>query len=142
MRGKKEMKLYLEKRGCNFSGNDDINKYSDIGNFRVCTTGYSIAGKDGNMYFIEFTRCDKRRFTNKRTGAPLKHYKIEHCHKLHVSTAYENESGCYGNINLDSICYDLELDYTQKDILTAVNLISKDVYTSIEFTNWLPDKLR
>ena len=130
--------LYLEKRGCDISGNDDLSKYSDVGNYRVCTTGYNIAGKDGNNYYIEFSRCDKRRFKNKRTGAPLKKYIIEHSHKLHVSTAFQKMSDdnflmTYGNINLDSICYELELDYTLKDILTAVNLISKDVYTSIEF---------
>ena len=129
--------LYLEKRGCNFFNDEPLKEISDVGNYRVGSYNYSIAGKDGNNYIIEFTRCQKRRFTNKRTGKPLKKYIVEHDHKLYMSTQYENDSGCWGNVQLDEIIYKLELDYTLKDILAAVNLISKDEYTSIEFINWV-----
>lgn len=46
------MILYLEKRGCDFSQGDAITKYSDVGNYRVTTTGYNLKGKDGINYFI------------------------------------------------------------------------------------------
>lgn len=127
--------LYLEKRGCDFSGHDDIKNYSNVGNYRVVTTGYNIAGIDRNNYFIEFTRCDKRRFTNKRTGKPLKKFIIEHSHKLHVSTAFNTDSGCYGNLDLDQKIYDCDFDYTLEDILKAVNMISVNKFDSIEFIN-------
>ncbi len=129
--------LYLEKRGCNFSPSDtELLTFSDVGNYRLCTMDYNIMGKDGKMYFLEVTSCQKRRFTNKRTGAKLKKMVVEHNHKLYISTAYQEPSKdgflmTWGNINLDSIIYNLELDYTKKDILAAVNLISSDNYTDV-----------
>ena len=56
--------LHLEKRGCNFFKNDDINNLSDVGNYRVCA--YDIIGKDGKTYFLEFGSCDKRAYRKKR----------------------------------------------------------------------------
>ena len=71
--------LYLEKRGCNFWGDEAVE--SDIGNYRVCTHGEDIQGKDGNMYFLEFSLWrdrKKARTKHKVTGKPLKnvHYYI------------------------------------------------------------------
>lgn len=87
--------LYLEKRGCNFFKNDEINKLSDVGNYRVCAA--DIIGKDGKTYFLEFGAYDKRAYrkTNKRTGAPLKHPKFEIVQKnaLHIGTQFEDENG-------------------------------------------------
>lgn len=37
---------------------------------------------------------------------------------------------------MDEIIYNMELDYTIKDILTAVNLIAADTYNEIKFV-WL-----
>ena len=42
--------LYLEKRGCNFFKNDEINDFSNVGNYRVGSYDYSIKGKDGKTY--------------------------------------------------------------------------------------------
>lgn len=127
--------LHLEKRGCNFFKNDDINNLSDVGNYRVCA--YDIIGKDGKTYFLEFGSCDKRAYrkTNKRTGAPLKHPKFEIVLKnaLHISTQFEDETGCYGNIELERNLYKLGYTYTLENILKVVNRISVVQYDRIEF---------
>ena len=62
--------LYLEKRGCDFFNKDNIVTVSNVGNYRVGTYDYSIIGKDGRKYVIEFTQGQKRytRTENKRTG--------------------------------------------------------------------------
>ena len=48
--------LLLDGRGCPFRTDDEINKVSDVGNYRVCTFGEVIEGKDGNRSF--FTRSE------------------------------------------------------------------------------------
>ena len=70
--------LKLKKMGCNFHNTGTAQ--SDIGNYRVRTTDYEVKGKDGNMYFLEFTLWRDRkqaRYTHKITGKPLKHVKYE-----------------------------------------------------------------
>ena len=44
--------LFLEKRGCDFWNDETAG--SDVKNYRVCTHGEIIPGKDGNIYFLEF----------------------------------------------------------------------------------------
>ena len=61
--------LLLEKRGCNFNGGVPVTTKSDVGNYRVCTMGETVPGKDGRNYFLEFSLWQNRsqpRYTNKR----------------------------------------------------------------------------
>ena len=113
--------LFLEKRGCDFWNDDEIMNISDVGNYRVCG---QIVDKYGRNLFVEFGRCDKRRFTNKRTGAPLKKYVVEHHHKLHIDTQYDNFDGSFRDCEMDRMIYDADLEYTTSDILKAVNMSS------------------
>ena len=93
-------------------------------------------GKDGNEYFLSFGGYDKRRtrYTNKRTGARLKHPVEEVVleNALHIDTEFENDKGAWRNIRLESELRDMNLTYTKADILKAVNYISCDNYTAIE----------
>lgn len=93
--------LLLEKRGCNFNGGVPVTTKSDVGNYRVCTMGETIPGKDGRNYFLEFSLWQNRsqpRYTNKRTGAPLKHPAQEIINPigLHIDTQYTDASANLG----------------------------------------------
>lgn len=131
------MTLFLEKRGCDFFKDDRINQLSDVGNYRVGSYNYSIEGKDGINYILEFTNWKRYKYrkTHKRTGKPLKHEikEIFNENALHIDTEYENENGCFRNCKLENIIYEMNLNFTINDILKAVNLISKDKYTDIKF---------
>ena len=53
--------LYLEKRGCDFLNNDyDVKVLSDVGNYRVGIYDYSIHGKNGRDYILNFGGYDKK----------------------------------------------------------------------------------
>lgn len=127
--------LFLEKRGCNFFNGDEINKFSDVGNYRVCAL--DIPGKDGNTYFLEFSKgpIRKTRYTHLKTGKPLKHPKIEIINQygLYMRSIYENENGCFGNVKLNAKIDGLHLSYTMENILKSVNLVSSNEYTEIKF---------
>lgn len=130
-----ENTLFLEMRGCNFFEGDEINNFSDVGNYRVGSYDYSILGKDGISYILEFTNYDKRNYrrTNKRTGAPLKKEVVEIVkkHALHIDTQYECTTGCYRNSRLEHNIHELLYSYTLNDILTVVNKISVKQYDRI-----------
>ena len=130
--------LYLRCRGCYFWENDEINKFSDVGNYRVCTSDY-IPAKNGRSYFLEFSNYDRRetRTTHKITGKPLKHPKTEITVKyaLHVWTQFENDKGSWGDITLEKSIHDKKLTYTIKNILSVVNEISVKQYDKIVFIN-------
>ena len=129
--------LYLEKRGCDFWDNDNEAKLSDVGNYRVGIYDNSIRGKDGRDYSLEFGGYDKRNYrtTNKRTGAKLKKPVMEIIQKnaLYVRTYYDEGFMCYGNVKLEGELSKKNYSYTMDGILQAVNDISADTYTSIEF---------
>ena len=131
--------LYLEKRGCDFWKDDKINNISDVGNYRVGSYDYSIKGKDGNNYILEFTNWDRYiyRKTNKRTGEPLKHEvkEILLINALHVDTEFENERGTWANLKLESKLHEKPILYTLENILKVVNEISVDHYDKVEFVN-------
>lgn len=131
--------LYLEKRGCNFWNDDRINNISDVGNYRVGSYDYSIKGKDGNNYILEFTNWDRYiyRKTNKRTGKPLKQEvkEILLLNALHVDTEFKNERGTWGNSKLESKLHEKPMLYTLENILKVVNEISVDHYDKVEFVN-------
>ena len=89
--------LTLVKMGCDFFNGDRINQLSDCENYRIETRKDLVKGKDGNEYFLSFGGYDKRRtrYTNKRTGAQLKHPVDEVVleNALHIDTEFDNENG-------------------------------------------------
>ena len=125
--------LLLERRGCEYFKNETPDT---INNYRVCTAE-RVPGKDGKEYFIEFTKWDKwhYRTTNKRTGAPLKKgvTEIVQYHALHIDTEYENENGAWRNSRLEQELNNRGYDYSESDILAAVNSISAVKYDGIKY---------
>ena len=131
--------LTLVKMGCDFWSDDRINQLSDCENYRIETRRDLVKGKDGNDYFLSFGGYDKRRtrYTNKRTGSPLKHPVVEVVleNALHVDTEFDNENGSWRNCSLEEELCEMGLTFTKADILKAVNYISCDMYTSVEIVN-------
>ena len=127
--------LYLEKRGCNFWGDETVE--SDIGNYRVCTHGEDIHGKDGNMYFLEFSLWrdrKKARTKHKVTGKPLKkvHYDIINSQGLAIDTQYTDYNGMsWRNVSLERELNKDNYSYNTADILKVVNRISTEQYDNI-----------
>ena len=132
--------LTLERRGCNFFKGDNINNFSDVGNYRVGVYTYSIKGKDGRDYMVEFGKCTHYRYrnTHKVTG----HYRYRNTHKvtgreviveygLHLDTQFEDGRGCRRNRKLEREVWEMHLPYTKEGILTAVNYISARKYDGI-----------
>lgn len=131
--------LYLKKMGCDFWKDDKISNISDVGNYRVRTPDECIKGKDGNIYFLEFTNGDKYTYreTHKKTGKPLKKAvkELVLAHALWVDTEFSNDAGCWRNCKLEEEIHKTPLLYTLENILKVVNQISVDTYTHIEFIN-------
>lgn len=129
--------LYLEKRGCDFYNGAGIAKVSNVGNFRVGSYNYTINGKDGKKYVVEFGHGTKRavRTTNKRNGTPLKHHIVEivkeYC--LHIDTTYEKDGMGLRNTTIETTVWAMNLDYTLENILKVVNMFSVEQYDKIEF---------
>lgn len=133
--------LYLECRGCYFFKGDSINNISDVGNYRVGAYNHRIQAKDGQAYILEFTHYDRKemRYTNLRTGKPLKHPKYETVleNALHIDTEYEKqeENGYFTsrrNSKLEKYMHDMKIyRFTKADILKAVNAISVKQYDKI-----------
>lgn len=128
--------LTFERRGCDFFKGDKINDFSDVGNYRIGVYTYSIKGKDGRNYIIEFGECTHYRYrtTHKVTGRelkkPIKEMIIEY--GLHLDTQFEDERGCWRNSKLECEIWEMHLPYTKEGILTAVNYISAQKYDGIE----------
>ena len=131
--------LTLVKMGWDFWNGDRIRQLSDCENYRIETRKELVKGKDGNEYFLSFGGYDKRRtrYTNKRTGAPLKHpvYEVVLENALHIDTEFDNENGSWRNCKLEEDLHNMNLTYTKSDILKAVNYISADNYTEIEIVD-------
>lgn len=130
--------LKLEKRGCDFFPNADATKRSDIGNYRVCTGGYTVRAVNGNDYFLEFTMGTKwrTRTENKRTGKPLKHPVRELVAEgiAFLNACYEDADGwCLGDSSLYRAAYDEPRPYTVAGILDIVNSFAAVPYDGIEF---------
>ena len=128
--------LTFERRGCDFFRSDKINDFSDVGNYRVGVYTYSIKGKDGRDYIIEFGECTHYRYrtTHKTTGRelkkPVREVVVEY--GLHLDTQFEDERGCWRNSKLEREVWEMHLPYTKEGILTAVNYISAQKYDGIE----------
>lgn len=127
--------LYLEKRGCDFSDYETVE--SDIKNYRVYTHGEDIIGKDGNMYFLEFSLWrdrKKARTKHKVTGKPLKHVKYDIINRqgLAIDTQYTDTKGMsWCNVELERELNKDNYSYNTADILKVVNRISTEQYDNI-----------
>ena len=132
----KESTLYLKKMGIDFWKDENVK--SDLNNYRVRTLGETIPGKDGKVYFLEFSLWRDRkqvRYTHKITGKPLKHAAfdiINHC-GMAIDTEYTNDRGSWRNCTLEQKLNEKNYSYTQAGILAAVNEISTNTYTKIVF---------
>lgn len=130
--------LYLKKMGLDFWDDEPVK--SDVNNYRVRTLGETIPGKDGRMYFLEFSLWRDRkqiRYTHKTTGKPLKHAKFDIINPcgMAICTEYTENRYSWGNITLEKALNEKNYSYTQSDILAAVNEISTNNYTEIVFIN-------
>ena len=130
--------LKLEKMGCDFSPFDDSVKNSDIGNYRVTTGDFNVPAKNGETYFLEFSRYDKwqTRYHNKRTGKPLARPVRELVAPCVTSvSAYfeDDERVCWGDVSVWKIAYNEPRPFTKQGILDIVNSIAAQHYDAIEF---------
>ena len=117
--------LTLERRGCNFFKSDNINNFSDVGNYRVGVYTYSIKGKDGRDYIIEFGKCTHYRYRNSELKKPIREVIVEY--GLHLDI----QSKGWRNSKLAREVWEMHLPYTKEGILTAVNYISARKYDGI-----------
>ncbi len=131
--------LCLEKRGCDFRDNK-IKKMSDVGNYRVGSYDYSIIGKDGRKYILEFGGYEKKEYqTHTKNGKELKKGKLVTVleNALYIDTQFEEErenvNGCWRNIELEKQLSRKNYTYNLEYILECVNEISIDEYTEIAF---------
>ena len=119
------MKLYLEKRGCDFSSSDTEALKSDLGNYRLFL---EFIDKDGKRICGDVTRGDIR-----GTKPDGKAYTISK-NGLYTDFQYESHSGCF--------CYHAEIgcagSFTQKTVLELVNSLSAVVFDEIEIVDRLP----
>ena len=138
--------LILEKRGCDFY-TAEMRECSDVGNYRVGVYDYSIKGKDGRDYIIEFGECTHYNYRkiHKITGKPLKRAirEVVVPHGLHLDTEYERDEvdaysgrkwkSSWRNSKLEQEIWEMHLPYTLESILKVVNYISVDEYTDVKF---------
>ena len=128
--------LYLRKMGCDFNKGETAE--SDINNYRVRTLDECIPGKDGRMYFLEFSLWRDRkkpRYTHKVTGKPLLHPKWDIINRqaVAIDTEFSNKDGSWRNCKLEEELHAKNYSYNQADILKIVNEISTEKYDRIEF---------
>ena len=124
------MKLYLEKRGCNFSEKDEnACRESDLGNYRLFL---EFIAKDGRRICGDITRGDVRKpITNNRGRTD---YKTVSTNGLYAHLQYENHTGCYAYV----IDVDFTPYFTQADALKLVNAASAVQYDAVEIVDRLP----
>lgn len=130
--------LFLEKRGCDFWKDETAD--SDIKNYRVCTHGEIIPGKDGNVYCLEFHLWRDRkkvRYTHKITGKPLLHpaFDLINPQGVAIDTQYTNNNGSWRNCKLEEELNAKNYSYTKADILAIVNSISTSKFDRIIFAD-------
>lgn len=127
--------LYMEKRGCDFYPGE--HETSDIGNHRICTTGY-IPLADGRKMFLEFTQRDHHRYrtVSKKGNRPLKHpvYELVMRDAAGLDTCFEREEHLfYRDSKLEQSFYEPPRPYTLKTVLDFVNSIAAEHYDTIQF---------
>ncbi len=125
MENKEIAVLLLEKRGCNFWNDDEeMQKYSDVGNYRVFCKGLQVKK---NTTYIDFSRGFKRIFKKDENGN-ITDYKNIHHHRLSAEIYQYIKKGtyynCFGNCRLEKKIQNFNYNYTLKEILKAVNKIN------------------
>ncbi len=123
--------LDLERRGCEFDSHTEIGLFhdSDVGNHRLTTPGYTIHGKDGNDYYLEFGHYNLRHY-NAASGR----YKTIMENALWIDTAYYDADGhCHNNLELEKELRQNPVKYTQENILKLVNEIVADSFDAIRY---------
>lgn len=130
--------LYLRKMGLDFWSDDAI--ISDMENYRVRTLGECIPGKDGKMYFLEFSlwrNRKKARYNHKVTGKPLKNpvYEIINRQGVAIDTEFSDDRGSWRNWKLEEELNTKNYSYTQHDVLEIVNTVSTNHYDEIVFVD-------
>lgn len=125
------MKLYLEKRGCDFWKEDEAaRRESDMGNYRLFL---EFIAKDGRRICGDLTRGVIRQpFTNNRGRTD---YKTVSINGLYHHLQYEDHTGTYAyHIDAAFTPY-----FTQADALKLINTASAVQYDAIEIVDKLPD---
>lgn len=123
--------LDLERRGCEFSCYTEhgLLADSDVGNHRLTTPGYTIHGKDGNDYCLEFHHYNLRHY-----NAVSGRYKTIMENALWIDTAYYDADGhCHRNLELEKELRQNPVKYTQENILKMVNEIAADSFDAIRY---------
>ena len=125
-----ENTLYIEKMGCDFFYNDPIEKISDLENHRFYTHNKEL--KNGEM-------CDTIEIMNGARYQREKKGNLKNVDMfgLWIQTYQKDKDGCsWGLLDIDHAInkknYDLSIIYTKKDLLNAINEISKKQYNKIE----------
>lgn len=121
------MKLYLEKRGCDFMEGEAAE--SDLQNYRLFL---EFIAKDGRRICGDITRGPVRQpFTTRSGGTD---WKVVSNNGLYMHLQYENHTGCYG-YNIDA---GFTPHYTSADALKVINAASAVQFDSIEIVDSLP----
>ena len=122
--------LYLEKMGCDFFCGDEIEKVSDLNNYRYYI--HNIELKDGKkLNTLEVSKGARYQ----QTAKGFKHIDDFGCwfHTYYI----DNDGACWGLIDIDKELnkgnYNDTNIYTKETILNLVNSISKIQYTNIEY---------
>ena len=130
--------LYLEKMVCDFFVGDDIEKISDLNNYRYYIHNIELKNnlnsnklKENKKYILDTlevvcgARYDKNYNHTDSFGCWFHTY------------YYDNDNICYGLVDIDKELnkgnYNKSNIYTKKTILKLVNSISKNQYTNIEY---------
>ena len=119
------MKLYLEKRGCDFSS-DVERQQSDLGNYRLFL---EFIDKEGKRICGDVTRGDIRE--TRKNGKVV----TVSSNGLYTDFQYESHSGCFA-YHSDIGCAG---EYSKKTVLNLVNGFSAVAYDEIEIVNRLPE---
>lgn len=137
--------LLLEKRGCDFNKTDNIYNISDLQNYRLFAIGWQPKDKK-EPYVLSFGRGYRIRTTHKNNPEKkLKKYVIEHDTALRIDTQYENEEGCWRNIELESemlkAIYNNDYKFTSSDLIKLLNQYGKYKISHIIILNNVYNKI-
>ena len=127
---KKEKILYLEKMGNDFPIGEPIKGLSDLENYRLRFKNIKLNKKYINTLrenAVPIIEGDIISGRNYRKGT----LDIKGT-KLFLDTQYSTtDGGTYRPLTIESIIHNKNYEYTKKDVLKAINEISKDTYTKI-----------
>lgn len=127
---KKEKILYLEKMGNDFPIGEPIKDLSDLGNYRLRFKNIKLNKKyintlrENAIPIIEGDIISGRNYREDTLDIKST--------KLFLDTQYNTiDGGTYRPLTIESIIHNKNYEYTKKDVLKAINEISKDTYTKI-----------